>query len=39
MQELVTALARGRRMRMVRVDAAEAANWRNWNTPEDRRRG
>lgn len=35
MQELATALARGRRMRLVRVDATEAANWQNWNTPED----
>lgn len=36
MQELVTALARGRRMRVVRVEGAEKVRWRNWNTPEDR---
>jgi Molybdopterin-guanine dinucleotide biosynthesis protein A len=39
MQELVTALARGRRVRLVQVTDADAGRWRNWNTPEDRRRG
>lgn len=39
MQELVTALARGRRMHVVRVEGAEKGRWRNWNTPEDRRGG
>ncbi len=39
MQELVTALARGRRMRLVRVAESERARWRNFNTPEDWREG
>ena len=39
MQELVTALARGRRMRLVRVGEAERGRLKNWNTPEDWRGG
>jgi len=39
LQKLVTALARGRRVRIVRLAEAELWRMENWNAPADRRRG